>query len=94
MRRPSGDQAGDESTASLWVRRVTPEPSAFITYTSKFPSRSEENAMRRPSGDQSGPESKASWTVRRVAGAGVGATTTTGPVGERSDLPAAPGRPP
>ena len=34
MRRPSGDQDGDQSETELLVRRVTPEPSAFIVYIS------------------------------------------------------------
>ena len=40
-------------TASL-VSLVWPDPSAFITYISSFPSRFERKAMRRPAGDQAG----------------------------------------
>ena len=54
MRCPSGDQDGPTSGAVLFVSRVTPSPSSFVTYISKFPSRPDSNAMRRPSGDQEG----------------------------------------
>ena len=49
MRRPSGDQDGNQLLAPLLVRRATPEPSGFIVYISSF-----ENAMRHPLGDQDG----------------------------------------
>ena len=31
IRRPSGDQVGEESAAGLFVRFVSPEPSVFST---------------------------------------------------------------
>ena len=61
-----GPQDGNQSSAELFVRRVTPEPSAFIAYISMFPSLSELNAMRRPSGAQDGPQSGAELFVRRA----------------------------
>ena len=66
MRPPSGDQVGSASRAELLVRRACPEPSAFITYISLFPSRSDTNAMRRPPGDQAGSASRAELLVRRA----------------------------
>ena len=54
MRRPSGDQAGLQSSEGLWVRRVVSEPSAFATYISALPSRSDTKAMRRESGGPCG----------------------------------------
>src|SRR5439155_5311216 len=46
-----GDQTGCESSPGSSVRRLRPEPSAFMTYSSRFPSRSEVKASRLPSGD-------------------------------------------
>ena len=58
MRRPSGDQDGFESWVELLVRRVTPEPSAFITYISSLLSPWEDwKAIHPPSGDHSGRRS-------------------------------------
>ena len=68
-RVPSGDQDGFPSICALFVRRVTPEPSAFITYSSgNPPSRSDTKAIRDPSGDQTGERSAdpAAWSVMRV----------------------------
>ena len=63
---PRGDQLGSLSAAELFVSRVIPEPSAFITNISESPSRSDSNAMRRPSGDQMGSVSTAELFVSRV----------------------------
>ena len=49
-----GDQAGDQSLPSLLVSLVWPVPSAFMTYISGLPSRSEWKAIFPPSGDQAG----------------------------------------
>ena len=59
---PSGDHAGSVSIAGLFVRRSSPLPSAFITYTSELPSRTLTNAIRVPSGDQ------AAWKLSHVSG--------------------------
>src|SRR3989304_9820744 len=47
------------------VRRVTPPPSAFMTYMSVLPLRSDPKAIRDPSGDQAGKPSAAGSSVRR-----------------------------
>src|SRR5256886_4338648 len=51
---PSGDHAGPSSRALSLVRRVCPEPSAFITYRSYGSSLSLTNTIRCPSGDHTG----------------------------------------
>jgi hypothetical protein len=45
------------------VRRVAGPPFAGTVNTSKFPKRSEANAIVLPSGDQTGARSHASWIV-------------------------------
>jgi len=69
---PSGDHDGWASAAhaegtsapggqlpEFWVMFTTPDPSAFITYTSSLPVRFEANAIFVPSGDQ------AAWASSR-----------------------------
>ena len=65
---PSGDHAGFQSSAGLFVRFTTPEPSAFITKTSQAPAaeRSDVNAILAPFGDHAGSESLAGFRVRLV----------------------------
>src|SRR4051794_11213589 len=48
---PSGEKDASPSTSGLLVSRVWPEPSAFIEYTSKLPSRPLEKTILVPSGD-------------------------------------------
>jgi hypothetical protein len=50
--RPSGSQATGPSPSAVRVSWRRSLPSASITYTSKFPERSEPKASRLPSGDQ------------------------------------------
>src|SRR5215208_2257300 len=54
---PSGDQLGLESFAGSSVSRVSPLPSAFMTYMLAFPSLSLSKAIFVRSGDQLGSES-------------------------------------
>src|SRR5436305_700028 len=51
---PSGDRAGDASSAGWFVTSCTLEPSANIVYTSKSSLRLDSNAICEPSGDQTG----------------------------------------
>src|SRR5437868_6719756 len=55
---PSGDHAGCESGAALFVRSVTSPPSTPITNTSRLPVRSDVKAMWAPSADQAGSVSE------------------------------------
>ena len=66
IRDPSGDHAGFQSSAGLFVRFTAPEPSAFITKTSQAPfaERSLVNAILAPFGDHAGSESLAGLRVR------------------------------
>src|SRR4029453_7345605 len=61
---PSRNQAGSPTNPSLKVRRLTPDPSAFIRKSSSCPSRSLANAICAPSGDQAGDPYCAGWLVR------------------------------
>ena len=51
---PSGDHVGLLSTAVLLVSLVSPEPSWFMTYISKLPSRFVAKAIFVPSGENTG----------------------------------------
>src|SRR5436190_1121057 len=62
---PPGANDGFESAAGSAVRFVWLEPSAFIEYTSRLPSRSEANTSDCASGDQSPWLSAAELFVRR-----------------------------
>ena len=58
---PSGDQA--RAFSSVLRSRVTPEPSAFISYTDP-PSRVLPKRILEPSGDHTGHSSSAALFVR------------------------------
>ncbi len=64
MRRPSGDQAGPTSEASLSVRRSDAGGVHHVDLSVPVASGAERDA--RPSGDQAGVKSSAPWSVRRV----------------------------
>ena len=66
MAEPSGDQAGSLSSAALFVRFVTPVPSAFMTKISSLPVRLLTKAISEPSGEKAGAPSSASVLVSRV----------------------------
>ena len=61
-----GRHRARHSSAGLRLRLVTPDPSAFITYTSKFPSRPVLKRILLPSGDHSWLESSSGLLVRFV----------------------------
>jgi len=69
IRFPSRDQLGYPSKPAAVVSRVTPLPSAFITYTSAFPPRELSKAIFVPSGDQTAKPSKPGESVSRVTAA-------------------------
>jgi hypothetical protein len=54
MSLPSGENVGFPSIAGWSVRRRWSLPSAFMTYTSRFPSREESKTIFLPSGDHCG----------------------------------------
>ena len=61
----SGLDVGIAIIVTTLIVRTGLVPLAFITYTSRSPSRSLVNAIRVPSGDQAGSPSKAGETVSR-----------------------------
>ena len=54
MKRPSGDQHGEDSAAFVVVSRLKPEPFTFATQISGLPALLSTMATRRPSGETLG----------------------------------------
>src|SRR5881227_1165553 len=88
----SGDHAGLASRAGLLVRSMTPVPSRFITYTSKLPPRSLENAIfpLAPSGAAPAPYGTNKTPINRAVKAMVTAarcqpTRARGSADDKSD---------
>ena len=63
---PSGENVANWSADEVSVSRRWSEPSAFITYSSRLPSRVDSKTILDPSGDHDGYESSVGLVVRRT----------------------------